>query len=283
PALRGKIAQVDGVIGARLNVLFGGDAPLSGTGTVEIRDVSLGTAPGPVTGLSGRVELTSLFPVVTAPGQLLQVGTFNPGFPLEDGLLTYALVEDGVDISRAVFPLGEGTVSFDPFVWTYGAPENRVTLRVAGVEVGEFLSDTSDGRLSVSGILEGTIPVVVRGIDVLVERGRLEVRDGGVIRYRGQDMAERIPNEYATQAIQALENFTYDSLFVEIDGPLDGEIKLGVVFTGSNPEVLYNVPFQFDVSVEGELFNIARSLNPNGLQERVLSSIRPAITAEPVE
>ncbi|MEM7729247.1 MAG: YdbH domain-containing protein [Pseudomonadota bacterium] len=280
PALRGKIAEVDGAVDARLHVLFGGDAPLSGTGVVSIKDMALGTAPGPVTGLSGEVELVSLFPVVTAPEQRLSVATFNPGFPLENGSLTYALVADGVDISRAVFPLGGGEVSFDPFQWTYGAVENRVTLRVSGVEVGEFLNETSDGRLSVTGKLEGSIPVVVRGIDVLVENGRLEVAQGGLIQYKAEDMAERIPNEYAGQAIQALENFAYDSLFLELNGPLDGEVKLGVAFTGSNPDVLYNVPFAFDVTVEGELFNIARSLNPNGLQDRVLSSIQPAIAAE---
>lgn len=280
PALRGKVAQVDGGINADLNIALGTDTAPTGTGTVEIVNMSLGTAPGPITGLSGTVELTSLFPVVTAPNQRLLIQTFNPGFPLENGELTYALVPEGVAISRAVFPLGEGQVSFDPFTWIYGAPENRVTLRVSEVEVGDFLKGIGNGKLSVSGALEGTIPVVVRGIDVLVEKGRLEVKDGGVIRYQGKDVAEAIPNEFAAKAIEALKDFNYDGLFMEINGPLDGEIKLGLQFTGSNPEVFYNIPFQFDVTVEGELFNIARSLNPNGLQQRVLTSVKEKQTPD---
>lgn len=274
PALRGKIAQVDGGINADLQILFGTDTPPTGTGTVTIVDMSLGTAPGPVTGLSGTVELTSLFPVVTAPDQQLSIDTFNPGFPLEDGEMTYALVPEGVVISRAIFPLGEGKVSFDPFTWIYGAPENRVTLRVSEVEVGDFLKGFGSGKLSISGALEGTIPVVVRGIDVLVEKGRLDVKNGGIIRYQGKDIADAIPNEYAAKAIEALKNLNYDALFMEINGPLDGEIKLGLEFTGSNPDVFYNIPFQFGVTVEGELFNIARSLNPNGLQQRILTSVK---------
>lgn len=274
PTLRGKIASVDGRVNADLAVVFGADITPTGTGTFDIVNMSLGTAPGPITGLSGTVALTSLFPVTTAPDQRLSIQTFNPGFPLENGDLTYALVPEGVAISRAVFPLGEGQVSFDPFTWTYGASENRVTLRVSEVEVGDFLKGVGDGKLSISGALEGTIPVVVRGIDVLVEKGRLAVKDGGVIRYQGDDVANAIPNEYAAKAIEALKNFNYDALFLEINGPLDGEIKLGVEFTGSNPDVFYNIPFQFDVTVEGELFNIARSLNPNGLQQRVLTSVK---------
>lgn len=274
PALRGKIAQVDGAVNADLRVMFGTDVTPTGTGTVEIVNMSLGTAPGPVTGLSGTVRLTSLFPVVTAPDQQLSIKTFNPGFPLENGELTYALVPEGVAISRAVFPLGEGQVSFDPFTWTYGATENRVTLRVGDVDVGDFLQGVGGGRLVITGALEGKIPVVVRGIDVLVENGRLEVKNGGVIQYKGKEVADAIPNEYAAKAIEALKNFNYDALFMEINGPLDGEIKLGLQFTGSNPEVFYNIPFQFDVTVEGELFNIARSLNPNGLQQRILTSVK---------
>lgn len=278
PTLRGKVAQVDGSINADLNIAFGADIAPTGTGTVDIVNMSLGTAPGPITGLSGMVELTSLFPVVTAPGQQLLIQTFNPGFPLEDGELTYELVPEGIAIARAVFPLGEGQVSFDPFTWIYGAPENRVTLRVSEVEIGDFLKGVGNGRLSVSGALEGTIPVVVRGIDVLVEKGRLAVKDGGVIRYQGKDVVDAIPNEFAAKAIKALKDFNYDGLFMEINGPLDGEIKLGLQFTGSNPDVLYNIPFQFDVTVDGELFNIARSLNPNGLQQRVLTSVKETQT-----
>ncbi|GHA95559.1 hypothetical protein GCM10009069_18230 [Algimonas arctica] len=280
PTLRGKVAQVDGGINADLHVLFGTDTAPSGTGTFEIVNMSLGTAPGPITGLSGVVELTSLFPVVTAPDQRLTIETFDPGFPLQNGEVTYALVSEGVAISRAIFPLGEGQVSFDPFTWIYGAPENRITLRVSEVEVGDFLKGVGNGRLSISGALEGTIPVVVRGIDVLVEKGRLEVKNGGVIRYQGKDVVDAIPNEFAAKAIEALKNFNYDALFMEINGPLDGEISLGLQFTGANPEVLYNIPFQFNVTVDGELFNIARSLNPNGLQQRVLTSVKNTQSAQ---
>ena len=94
-----------------------------------------------------------------------------------------------------------------------------------------------------------------------------------MIQYQGGDIADALPNEHASQAIEALKNFTYDELFLDIDGPLDGEVTLGMAFTGSNPDVLYDVPFQFDVAVQGELFNIARSFNPNALQQRALSVI----------
>ena len=269
PALRGKIAQVDGPIDADLRIRFGGGEAPTGSGTLELKGLSLGTAPGPVSGLRGTVELSSLFPVITPPGQRLTVAQFNPGVSLRDGVFVYGLVADGIAVERAAWPLGDGTASIDPFTWLYGAAENRVTLRVAGVEVGEFLRGIGNGQLSATGVIEGEIPVVVRGLDVLVEGGRLDVRDGGFIRYRPREsVADRVPNRFAADALKALENFRYDALFAEMDGPLGGELTLGLSFTGSNEDVLYGVPFAFDVSVEGELFNIASSLNTNATIKR---------------
>ncbi len=275
-ALRGKIAQVEGPIDADLTLRFGGDAPLSGSGLITMKNISMGTAPGPVTGMSGTVQLTSLFPVVSAPDQTLSLDLFDPGIPLRDGRFRYALVENGVQVIDAAWPLGEGQITIDPFTWDYSAAENQVILRVSGVEVGEFLKDFGEGRLSATGTLEGRIPVIVRGIEVLVQGGRLDVPGGGLIRYRGDDaLIEKIPNQYAAEAIKALEDFKYDSLFAEIDGPLGGEIKVGLAFTGNNKDVLFGVPFAFDMSVEGELFNIARSFNTNAtIKSQIGSNFR---------
>ncbi|MEL7231802.1 MAG: YdbH domain-containing protein, partial [Pseudomonadota bacterium] len=201
---------------------------------------------------------------------------FDPGIPLRDGRFLYALVENGVQVIDAAWPLGEGQITIDPFTWAYSAAENQVILRVSGVEVGEFLKDFGEGRLSATGTLEGRIPVIVRGIEVLVQGGRLDVPGGGLIRYRGDDaLIEKIPNQYAADAIKALEDFKYDSLFAEIDGPLGGEIKVGLAFTGNNKDVLFGVPFAFDMSVEGELFNIARSFNTNAtIKSQIGSNFR---------
>jgi len=91
-----------------------------------------------------------------------------------------------------------------------------------------------------------------------VEKGEVSVPDGGLIKYDPGPNArsyteeeaiavlrERRSNEYAALAQDALREFRYR------------------VFDGSNAKVLNRQPFRFDVSVKGELFNIARSFNSN--------------------
>jgi len=63
--------------------------------------------------------------------------------------------------------------------------------------------------------------------------------------------------------MEALRDFRYDELFAKLNGPLDGEVTVGMKFLGKNEKVLNGQPFAFDVTIGGELFNILRNFNSN--------------------
>ena len=106
----------------------------------------------------------------------------------------------------------------------------------------------------------------------------MEAKDGGVIRFvadeteaddrfQGDKILETWSSGdegvYNDLAKEALREFNYRELTASIDGPLDGDVELGVVFNGANKKVLNGQPFEFDIEVQGELFNILRSFNSN--------------------
>ncbi len=276
PAFRGKIARVEGEARAKINIAFADGALTDSSGTVQLVDMAVGTAPGPITGLNTTMGFSSLWPLETNGQQTLTLESFNPGMALEDGKVTYNLVPDGVQVFSADWPIGNGWFSLDPFTWNYGAEENRVTMRVKNVALGDFLNDLGNRKVQATGNVVGEFPIVVRGIEVLIEEGFLSVPDGGVITY---DPGPNVPNyseseaiavlrqrrtdEYASLAQDALRKFRYKELSATIDGPLEGDVEIGMIFDGSNAKVLNRQPFRFDISVKGELFNIARSFNSN--------------------
>jgi hypothetical protein len=276
PAFRGKIARVDGEARAILTIGFANGALTSSGGTVELLDMDVGTAPGPVQGLNTTMQFSSLWPLETDGPQQLTLESFNPGLPLDDGVVTFNLVPDGLKVDAADWPIGSGAFSLDPFIWKYDAPENRVIMRVKNVALGDFLNGFGDSRIEATGKVEGVFPIVVRGVQVLIEKGRVSVPDGGVIKY---DPGPSVPTyteeeavailrqnrttEYASLAQDALREFGYRELSASLDGPLDGDVEIGLIFDGSNAKVLNRQPFRFDISVRGELFNIARSFNSN--------------------
>ena len=294
-ALQGKIANVSGAVSASIDLAFSPDAPLQSFGRAVINNLDFGTLPGPFRGVSTEVEFSSVFPLVTSGVQRLIVDSFNPGVDLVDGVIEYELVTNGVEILSAKWPIANGFITVDPTVWEYDAPENRVVLRIDDVSVGAFLGEAGKGGLTVTGDVVGVIPVVVAGVDVSIDEGRLSVENGGVIQYRAQELTsvvDLIPEKYVTLqdynqfkefqkkddpnenagkdlAFTALRNFEYKSLSAKLDGPLDGEIEVNVRFIGRNPKILAGTEFDFNITVIGELVNLVRSLKPDSSMERL--------------
>ncbi len=261
PALSGKVSRVDGNVSAKIHVEFGVNTPLKSSGTAVIQNLNVATLPGPVTGLNGELTFSSFFPPQTTGVQTLTIDRFDPGFPLENGVAEFEIIPDGINIESAKWPIGDGFISLDKTSWLYSAPKNRVALRVDDVSLGDFLKDVGDGRLKATGNVSGVLPVVIEGIKVYVDGGLLTVKDGGVIQYTSpQTDAAGESSPYAGYAFDALKNFEYEELEAAISGPLDGPMKLRLLFNGANPDVLYGSEFKFNVGIEGELLNILRSL-----------------------
>jgi hypothetical protein len=277
PTLTGKITSVKGDVSADLFVSFEDGAVSDSGGVVRLIDMDFSTAPGPVKMLNSNIALDSLFPPQTTGVQSLTLEEFNPGIALKNGTVEYELLPDSIRISKAHWPLDGGAFTLDPLIWQYSALENRVVMRMQNIPAAALLKQFGNEKIEATGTVRGEFPIIVRGIKVLVDKGYLEAKDGGIIRYnpdegtavtysqeealniiRRQDTAQ-----YRSLARDALREFNYRELSLYVDGPLDGDVALGVVFDGRNKKVLNGQPFEFDINVTGELFNIARSFNSN--------------------
>ncbi len=276
-ALKGKIAEVEGVVQAKIKLAFAAGQPLQSWGTAKIVDMNFGTLPGPLTGVNTEMQFSNMFPLQSQGRQILTVDKFDPGFPLENGVIEFEMIPDGVKVHSARWPLGEGFFSLDPFDWLYSNETNRVVMRIENVSIGEFLKDVGEGDLRATGNIEGTLPIVMSGVDVRVENGELWVKDGGVIQYKSKQLdsiseldgtneravAAMRAGNYRDAAFEALKNFEYQELRVKIDGALDGPIDVFLKADGKNDDVLGGQPFLFNINLQGELLNILRSFNTN--------------------
>ncbi len=285
-ALRGKISRVEGLVSVNIDLSYTADTPLTSSGTATIKNMNAGTLPGPFYGLNGDLKFSSFFPLQTDGQQKLTLDKFDPGLPLENGELLFEIIPDGVKIDAAKWPLGSGQISLDPTIWRYTATQNKVSLRVQDVSLGEFLKNVGGGKLKATGDVSGVFPVVIEGVKVHVQDGKLSVKDGGLIQYTSpQTDAAGSANEYAGMAFEALKNFKYEELEASLNGPLDGAMSLRMKFGGSNPEVLYGTEFKFNVGIEGELLNILRSFKMGDtISSKIIEDIqahRESTSAQP--
>lgn len=269
--LQGKIGAVNGSVSTTIKLKFGEGKDLKSYGTASIDDLDFGILPGTVQGLNGELEFTSFFPLETSGRQTLRLRSFDPGIPLPDGEIEFELLPGKINIHRAEWAVDGGSIYIEPLIWDFSAAENRAVLAVKDVTIQNIIERPSDSKLEITGAVSGRLPLVVSGVQVNVEEGRLSVPNGGNIRFNhsSTDLAGA-QNQAVGVAFDALKDFEYDLFELNVNGPLDGLIRLRTIFTGSNEDVYGGQPFEFDVEIEGELMNLLRNLDPEAQTQRVL-------------
>lgn len=265
-ALKGKISQVDGTVSAALKIEFAPNEPLKSSGSASLKNMGMGTLTGPFTGINADLTFSSMFPLQSIGRQKMTASLFDPGFPLENGAFEFEIIPDGVRLYSAVWPVGQGTISIDSTDWIYTAPQNNVTMRLSNISLQDFTESFGHKNFQATGTLEGVLPVIIEGVKTEVVGGVMRVKDGGRIKFETpQTDAAGSKNEIAATAFDALKDFEYKKLEAYLDGPLDGNMIVKMGFDGKNKDILGGAVFAWDVTVEGELVNIARSFSPENL------------------
>lgn len=289
PALKGVVAEVEGVLDARIALDWGSDRAFIARATAATAQLDFATGLGPVERVSGAVEISDLLTLTSPPGQTLSIGRFNPGVPIEAGLFQFSLPGGArVQIEDARWPFAGGLMVLKPDLWDIGAPTQTLTMELREVNLQRLVELLRIPDLQTAGTVEGAFPVVVENGVARIAGGRLASRTGGgLIRYTGamaQAAASAGPG--AGLAFEALRNLEFELLEMTVDGPLTGELTIGLLFQGKNPDVMEGYPFRFNLRATGPFAQLAQAMG--GIQrqgqaigERVRDLIEQGPTSPP--
>lgn len=242
-------------------------AGVDGTAELRAADLSFVAAGVSIAGLSTTLSFSRLLPPVSRPAQLLTIRTIDAGVPLRDltARLGFALDEAGgarLDLPEAAVAFAGGRMTLRDARLDTRQPENRLTLELEQLDLGELLALVRLDGLSGTGVLNGSLPIAVRDGRVAIADGALRTTGGGVLRYRSPTARQALESggESVDLLLQALENFQYDALSFAVDKRLDGETELRLQTTGSNPEVLDGYPFAININLSGNADRILASV-----------------------
>ena len=296
PLTFGVIADVKGSVAGAGRIDWT-PAGVTSSGDFRTDGTDLAAAFGPVTGLKGSIRFTDLLGLVTAPGQVAQVAEVNPGIPVRNGTVRYAVLpERRIRVDGARWPLAGGELVLEPTLLDFAADrERRMTFRVTGIGAGLFLQEFDFENLNATGSFDGVLPMVFDARGGRVEGGRLVARPGGGnIAYVGEVSRENV-GVWGNLAFGALRSLDYRDLTIEMDGPLAGEMVTAIRFQGvsqgkgakSNFLIrrLARLPFVFNVRIRApfrQLIDSVQSYNdPSRLIERNLPALIDAQAREP--
>ncbi|WP_156942197.1 intermembrane phospholipid transport protein YdbH family protein [Hyphomonas adhaerens] len=269
--LRGVYTDAAGSMEAVSDVVIDGGR-LAGTADVSVSDFGFQTTRlGRVENVDGQVHFADLFTLSTDPTQVLTVGGMNPGIPLLDGRIVFALSGGKVlVVESAAFPFAGGTLALAPFDWTLGADTQHVEVTADAIELAELVRILKLPKIEAEGTVSGRFPIDVERSNVLIRDARLFADDsGGRVAYLG-DAADSAARSDANVrlAFEALKDFDFTVLEVGLDGNVADRVKITLklagksrndITYGANAHIVRGQPFEFNIAVDSALAELFRS------------------------
>ncbi|HEU0067446.1 MAG TPA: YdbH domain-containing protein [Sphingomonas sp.] len=229
----GVIADVRGTVSGAGHIGWTADGVTS-SGVFRTAGTDLAAAFGPVTGIATEIRFTDLLALQSAPGQIANVASVNPGIPVTDGVIRYRTLPDArVQVEGGAWPFAGGRLTLAPTLLDFSAArERRMTFRVDGVAADRFLQQFDFKNLDATGTFDGLLPMIFDDTGGRIEGGNMTVREGGgTLAYVGE-IGEKDVGFWGNFAFQALKSLRYRDLTLTMNGPLAGEMVTDVRFAG---------------------------------------------------
>jgi hypothetical protein len=262
----GVIALASGTVTGKGRIDWQGE-DITSSGTFASDGFDFAAAFGPVRGLQGKVVLTDLVNLTTAPDQTLAIAAINPGIEVLSGTVRFAL-ENGtlLRLEDARFPFMGGELIMRPLAMDFSQPEERhYIFEIVGLDAATFVAQMELTNLSATGVFDGTVPIVFdKEGNGRIESGMLIARPGGGnVAYIGELSYEDL-GTMGNYAFSALRSLDYRQMSVGLNGSLGGEIITNFDFDGVRQGAgtsqnfvtrrLAKLPIRFKVNVRSENF-----------------------------
>ncbi len=271
PLTLGVIANSRGVLNGDGRIDWNANGVTS-SGRFVTETFNVAAAFGPVENLRTEIVFNDLLGFETGPGQLAQVGSVNPGIAALNGQIKYQLLPGKkIGIEGGTWPFAGGELILEPTVLDFAVDKDRrLTFRVVGMDAAQFLAQYDFQNLQVSGIFDGTLPMVFNQDGGRIVGGSLVSRPGGgQVAYVGE-LSYKDMGTFANFAFNALKSIRYNELIIGIAGDIDGEIVTEVKFSGLQQgtgaqrnfitKQLAKIPIEFNVTIRAQFLQLISSV-----------------------
>ena len=203
--------------------------------------------------IHGDIEVTGFWPVTTAPGQVLNGVVEAGGLVPADATLTFHLLpKPALSIESIQMDFAGGQITASPFIIDPARPNFETVIGLKQIDLDAALKLISVNGLSGSGHIDGGIPLAISGGKVVLREGKLAASGPGVLQLRSDVLPKQIidAGDSMTLALQALSDFHYDILTMDLAESPTGNGRIALKIQGRNPAVLDGRPFNLNITLE---------------------------------
>ena len=216
-------------------------------GALKLHQTALSWDQAQANGLDLELTLKSLDPI---SGQLefgLERLSLAAGVELSSARLGLGWDERRLALRRFEAGLFDGRLSTIGQELELPPAPGRLALDAVGLDLARLLAAIDLNGLSGSGRLSGRLPLVWSDAGIEIRGGRLASTGPGLLRYQPATPMSDNPG------LQALRNFHYSRLDLEIDYAANGDYRLRLKLDGNNPDLYDGHPIAFKLDLNGRL------------------------------
>lgn len=255
PPLRSYLEDISGRVEATGPIYFA-QGDLTSDLKLGIENFSGKVGPVQLLNVNSVIAIDKPWPLSTKPDQAIAIERADIGLPLTDALFRFK-VSDGkrLDLAESRLQMSGGEMRLEPVTLDIDAPVHNLRLTVQQVSVNELFASLGVAGLSGEGTISGAVPVSIFPGGIAIPAAELRADAPGVLRYdRDQaPLALQSAGESVAMALQALSDFHYKELILNLTRELTGDVSLGLHISGSNPSFYDGYPVEFNLTVQGRL------------------------------
>ena len=258
PVVSAALSTVTGSMAISGSVHWQGDS-LSPDLVVQFADISSEVSGVRLNRIGGDIKLNRLWPLATPPGQVLKAIVEAGGLPPSAVTLEFQLLaKPTLMAERMQIGFANGWISTSPFAIDPAIPKIDTVLQFEQVDLSEVFRLINIDGLGGTGRLDGHMAMHFVQGHVRIDDGRLAASGPGVLQFRSDKLPKEITEagESVQLVLQAMADFHYESLILELNESVNGEGTIILRLRGNNPAVLDGHPFNFNIKFESNFDNL---------------------------
>ncbi|WP_026180203.1 YdbH domain-containing protein [Hahella ganghwensis] len=144
-------------------------------------------------------------------------------------------------------------------------------IQLKDLDLGQLVAVENE-NVQATGKIAGFLPINIHQGQFSISGGQVAAQAPGTVKLldvpQWRQMAGE--NQAVMFAVDALQNFHYQSLTSSVDYAPEGKLMLGVAMKGSNPDFRNGTPVNYNLNVESNIISLLRSLEiPDDLIKRL--------------
>ncbi len=277
--LSGRAAALEkttGIVEASVILSWQEESGLGGTATLQTRNFGFVVAEVPVVGLALDLTLSDLATLSSPPDQVLTIKSIDPGLPLTDFDLRFALRASAppsnsaapasglpvIEVTGGGFDVLRSHLTIEPTSIDLSGDRQAMTLAIEKLGMEELFAALEAKGLAGSGQLDGVIPLRFEQGQLVIEGGHLAATGPGRLQYKSDEATALLAGsaDQVDMMLRALEDFHYEVLELELDKTATDDLTARLSLLGSNPTVLEGHPFKININLESNIGQILQTI-----------------------